>query len=372
MRALFRLPIVLLALAALSACAQPALAPAPTSTPSPTLAPTSTSAAASPSPTPSQPLRAAAESRHLMIGAAADPNHIRQDPAYAAALAREFSALTPENALKFGPLRPTQSTYNFADADFLVEFAQAHDMRVRGHTLVWHNQLPDWLTSGTFTRDQLIAILRDHIMTVVGRYRGRISTWDVVNEAVDERGAELRQTVWSQGVGPDYIDMAFRFAHQADPAAKLFYNDYGGEDLGPKSDGIYNLVKDMKARGVPIDGVGLQSHFILGEVPPSADVDANIKRLSALGLQVQITELDIRTTLPADDAALRRQAGAYRDYLKVCLSNPSCTMFVTWGVTDRYSWIPQFYPGQGAALLFDDAAQPKPAYFALLDALSQK
>lgn len=370
MRSFLRIIVIGYALLALSACAAPPIPAAP-----PTLAPTALPPTATPTaaptvtPAPAQPLRAAAQAHNLLIGAAVDVTALRHDSTYAGTLAREFSAVTPENALKFGPLRPAQSTYDFDDADFLVDFAQAHSMQVRGHTLVWHNQLPGWLTGGTYTRDQLIAVLRDHISTVVGRYRGRISTWDVVNEGVDDTSGGLRDTLWLRGIGPDYIELAFRFAHEADPAARLFYNDYGAEGLGAKSDAVYALVRDLKSRGVPIDGVGLQSHFTRGDLPPLADLDANIKRLGALGLQVQVTELDIRTQLPATDIALRKQAGEYGSYLGVCLANPSCTMFVTWGFTDKYSWIPQFYPGLGAALPFDEAYHPKPAYHALLDAL---
>jgi endo-1,4-beta-xylanase len=325
-----------------------------------------------PVPTLAQSLRGAAFNRNILIGSAVDQDHIRRDPQYASTLGREFSAFTPENALKFGPLEPTRGTFKFDDADFLVNFAEANGMQVRGHTLVWHNELPQWLIGGKFSRDELIAIMHEHISTVVGRYRGRVYAWDVVNEAIDDQTGQLRETIWSMGIGPDYIDMAFRFAREADPNAKLIYNDYGDEGLGGKSDAIYALVKGMKGRGVPIDGVGLQSHFPLDGLPQAADVDANMKRLGALGLQVQITELDIRMAVPATGANLQRQADEYREYLQKCLANSNCTTFVMWGFTDKYSWIPSRYPGKGAAFIFDEQYQPKPAYRALQDVLEGK
>ena len=219
--------------------------------------------AVSPSPTPTgESLRDLAPRRGLAIGAAVDVSALRSDPVYAQILAQEFNMLTAENALKFGPLRPSRDSYDFSAADILVQFAQDHDMQVRGHTLVWHNQLPDWLTQGTFSREELSAILKEHILTVVGRYRGKIAAWDVVNEAVGDNG-QMRDTFWLRGIGPEYLDLAFQWAHEADPQAKLFYNDYNGEGLGSKSDAIYRLLKELLQRRVPVDGVGLQMHLTL-------------------------------------------------------------------------------------------------------------
>ncbi len=349
----------------LAACAP---MPGMASTPSPTIAIIESPRVA---PTLAQSLRGAAFDRKILIGAGgANPDPLRTDPAYGQTMAREFSALTPGNAMKFGPIHPAPDTYDFRDADAFVDFAQANAMQVRGHTLVWHDEQPKWLEQGTFTRDQLLAIMRDHIATVVGRYRGRIYAWDVVNEAINDDGT-MRESFWYKTIGPDYIDQAFRFAHEADPNAKLIYNDYAAEGSGTKSDAVYAMVKGMKERGVPIDGVGLQSHFTI--TPPRlADIDANIKRLSALGLDVHITELDVRLRLPADAAALAQQASVYRDYLRMCLANSNCRMFVLWGFTDKYSWIPGKFPGFGAGLIFDEQYDPKPAYYAMMDVLNGK
>ncbi len=276
--------------------------------------------------------------------------------------------LTPENAMKFGPLRPGQDRYSFSDADSIVDFAETHGMPVRGHTLAWHNQLPTWLTGGTWTRDELTKILQEHITTVVGHYRGRVMAWDVVNEAIGDDGS-LRSTIWSQTIGPEYIEMAFRWAHEADPDALLFYNDYGGEGLGRKSDAIYTLVQDLVQRGVPIHGVGLQMHVSLDQYPDPGDVAANMERLSALGLEVHITEIDVRIKEPVTEEKLEMQAHIYQDMLQVCLSAQGCNAFVLWGFTDRHSWIPHFFSGYSAGLIFDEAYQPKPAYYALEAAL---
>lgn len=349
---------------------------APTSTPSPTLTPSATpTITATPKPTVvptlAQSLRGAAFNRKILIGAAVNVDALKKDSEYAATLAREYNLVVAENAMKWKALRPSQTTFNFGDADYLVSFAQANGMQVRGHNLAWHNSIPDWLSRGNFSRDQLIAILREHITTVVSRYRGKIVAWDVVNEAIDDQTGNLRETLWSKGIGADYIDMAFRFAREADPNAKLIYNDYNAEGMGKKSDAVYTLVKGMKERGIPIDGVGLQSHFTLNP-PQMQSIDANMKRLGALGLEVEITELDVRIPAPATDANLSKQAQIYREYLQTCFTNENCQMFLTWGFTDKYSWIPSAYPGSGAALIFDEQYQPKLAYRAMMDVLSEK
>ncbi|MEM2167923.1 MAG: endo-1,4-beta-xylanase [Candidatus Bathyarchaeia archaeon] len=307
------------------------------------------------------PLRSIAEKCGIYIGAAVERG-LLNIPDYAQILKREFNILTTENALKFGPVHPQPNTYSFGDADYIINFAESNRMKVRGHTLVWHHQLPDWVTQGKYAREEWINILREHIMTVVGRYRGRIYAWDVVNEAIDDSGI-LRDTVWLRNIGPEYIEMAFRWAHEADPQALLFYNDYGAEGLNAKSDAIYNLVKGLLEKGVPIHGVGLQMHTSLENPPSPEEVAANIKRLNELGLEVHITEMDVRIKMPAKWEDLIKQAEIYRDILRVCLSADNCKAFVMWGFTDKYSWIPGSFSGYGAALIFDESYMPKPAYY---------
>jgi len=311
-------------------------------------------------------LRTLAQARGIYVGAAVAITPLRYEPRYTEALKREFNMITAENAMKIAAIRPNRQTFNFKDADAILSFAQANQMQVRGHTLVWHKDLPGWLTGGNFSRDELMIILKEHIQTVVGHYKGRILAWDVVNEAVDENGAP-RDSLWRRVIGPDYIEMAFRWAHEADPQALLFYNDYGGEGLGPKSDAIYGLAQDLVKRGVPINGVGLQMHVTLGKAPKPEDVKANIERLSALDLQIHITELDvdIRDGTGTTAQRLAAQANVYRDVANVCLGSPACKALVMWGFTDRYTWIGNM------PLPFDKSYRPKPAYVALVEAFTR-
>jgi endo-1,4-beta-xylanase len=344
--------------------------PAATPTTVPTTGPTSVpTAAATPSANGEQ-LRDLAARRRFYVGAAVSIDALRSEPAYAELLARTYNQVTPENVMKFGPIHPARDRFNWNDADALVAFAEEHGMRVHGHTLVWHQQLPSWVTQGNMTADQARAALQDHITQVVGRYKGRIAEWDVVNEAFTDDGSP-RQTVWRKLIGPEYIELAFRWAHQADPDAKLFYNDYNGEELNAKSNAIYELVRDLKQRGVPIDGVGMQMHITLAGRPDTKRLAENMRRLGDLGLAVHVSEMDVRLPTPADAAALRTQARAYREVLQVCLAAPNCGEFTTWGFTDKHSWVPGFYSGYGAALPFDELYAPKPAYTALIEELSK-
>ena len=314
-------------------------------------------------------MRSLANAHGILIGAAVASASLCSEPTYHETLTGEFNALTPENAMKFGPLCSSRGNYNFGEADAIVAMAEEHGMKVRGHTLVWHNQLPSWLTDRQWSRDELTGILHEHIATVAGHYRGRIWAWDVVNEAVEDDGS-LRNSLWLQSIGPEYIEMAFRWAHEADPDALLFYNDYSGEGLGTKSDAIYALVADLRKRGVPIDGVGLQMHIPLDGTPRPEDVAANMQRLAALGLQVHITEMDVRIPEPVTEEKLALQAQMYHKMLDVCLTAENCTAFETWGFTDSHSWIPEYFPGSGKALIFDEAYRPKPAFNEMMGTLA--
>jgi endo-1,4-beta-xylanase len=315
------------------------------------------------------PLRTSATAKGLFVGAAVNMTPFRNEPTYSETLRREFNLLVAENAFKFDALHPARTTFNFTDADALVAFAQANGMAIRGHTLVWHNQLPGWLTSGTFTRDEVIAIMRDHIMTVVGRYRGKILAWDVVNEAFEDGSGNLRtNSFWFQRIGPEYIAMAFQFAHEADPAAILYYNDFEAEGGGAKSDGVFNLVSGLVNQGVPIGGVGWQMHKV-NPFRISAANHTNAQRLGALGLEISITEMDVRIQLPSDAQELQQQALAYGDAVTFCLTEPNCAALVSWGFTDKFSWVPGVFSGFGDALMFDMGYQPKPAYTAMQNVL---
>jgi endo-1,4-beta-xylanase len=320
---------------------------------------------------PGQSLRALAEKRGIKIGAAVAVRPLRDDPGYREVLAREFNIVTSENALKFAPLRRTRERFDFSGADEIVSFARQHSMAVRGHTLVWHQALPAWLMEENFSRDQLMGILKEHITTVVSRYRGQIAAWDVVNEAVARDGS-MRDTLWRRALGDEYLELVFRWAHDADPQARLFYNDFDGEGLNQKAGAIYNLVKGLLNRGVPIHGVGLQMHIGLDSYPPPERVAANINRLAALGLEVHITEMDVKIQNGTGtmEERLAAQARVYRDMLRACLQASNLRAFVMWGVTDRYSWIPRHTGKPDAPLILDESARPKPAYYALAEVLS--
>ncbi len=329
---------------------------------------------------PDATLRQAAAARHILIGTAAASGYL-SEPEYANILGSEFSQLQAENEMKFGVIHPRPNSdpqpYNFRGADALVAFAQAHNMAVRGHTLVWHNQVPQWITKGNYSSIQLAKILHDHISMVMTRYSSKVYAWDVVNEAFNDDGS-MRHTIWydqpgiGSGAGTKYIEEVLRWAHAADPNAKLFYNDYDAEEINKKSDAVYAMAKDFKKRGVPLDGIGFQTHISLKFDDPAklASYARNLQRFADLGLELQITELDIRLadSTPASFAA---QAKLYGEITNLCVQQPSCKALQTWGFTDKHSWIPGFYKGQGWALLWDDNYQKKLAYAAVRDTLEK-
>lgn len=292
------------------------------------------------------------------------------DAPFAALMARECNIITAQSCLKFSATEPQQNQFNFGSPDALAQFCQQNNIQFRGHCLVWHQALSSWVTNGNFNRQQMLAILKNHISTVVGRYKGRIVEWDVVNEAIADTGSGLRSTVWRTRIGDDYLDSAFVYAHRADTNALLYYNDYGAEGLGKKANAVYSLVAGMKQRGVPIYGVGLQCHATAYSVSGSlAEMDANIKRLGALGLKVSITELDVSVPLPAYPQYFLQQGRDYKALMQVFLANrPVCKNFITWGLSDKYYWKPSTYLGD--PLLFDRSFKPKPAYDSLISVLT--
>jgi endo-1,4-beta-xylanase len=319
---------------------------------------------------PTAPLRASAAPREMLVGAAVSDQSLHTELPYARTLASEYNALTPENAMKWGTIHPAQDTYDFGPADAIVGFARAHRMAVRGHTLVWYREVPSWVTDRTWTRSELEQVLRDHIHAVVGHYRGEVAQWDVVNEAVDSEG-KLRDNVWLRAIGPKYIDLAFRWAHEADPAAKLYYNDFDLEVPGKKAQAVDKLVRGLVARGVPIDGVGIQGHQVTTRPRPRRGIETALRRYARMGLDVAITEFDVGINLPTDAAKLTQQAHAYRDALAACLAVDRCRTFVTWGFTDKHSWIPGVRPGYGDGLPFDASYGAKPAAEALRATLAR-
>ena len=316
---------------------------------------------------PTLGLRDHAEARGVRIGTAVDTSVLASDLRYRNIVAGEFSSVTPENVMKWEALEPRRDRLDFTQADRLVAFARRNDQVVHGHTLVWHNQLPAWLTQGSFTNAQLRDLLRQHIRDVVGHFKGRVHAWDVVNEAFNEDGT-LRDTIWLRALGPNYIAQAFRWAHRADPAAKLYINDYNVEGINPKSTAMFELVRDLRAEGVPIHGAGMQGHLSLQYGFPG-DLAQNLHRFAAIGVETAITEADVRMALPATPELLARQADYYTRMLQACLGERRCVSFTVWGFTDAHSWVPGWFQGEGAATPLDENYQPKPAYTALRDVL---
>ncbi|NUT53170.1 MAG: endo-1,4-beta-xylanase [Saccharothrix sp.] len=294
------------------------------------------------------------------------PDPFTKDTEYREVLAKEFSSVSAENQMKWEYIHPEQGRYNFGMADAIVKFAQRNRQVVRGHTLLWHSQNPAWLEQGDFTADQLREILHDHITTVVGRYKGKIQPWDVANEIFTDSGT-LRTTenIWIRELGPGIIADAFRWAHEADPQADLYFNDYGVESVNAKSNAYLALIKDLKAQGVPVHGFSAQSHLSTRYGFPG-DLETNLKRFADLGLGTAITELDVRMDLPADGKPtaemLAKQADYYNRTLVACLNVKGCDSFTIWGFTDKYSWVPVFFAGEGAATVMWEDFTRKPAY----------
>ncbi len=329
-------------------------------------------------------LRAHAAEHGMLVGCAVVPEKLDGEPDYARTVAEQASILVPENALKWGPLRPTPDQYDFRKADDVVVFALSHDQKVRGHNLCWHEALPSWF-AGTVTKDNAAQFLTQHILTVAGRYAGKLHSWDVVNEAIDVKSGRadgLRDSPWLQLAGPGYIELAFRTARQADATALLTYNDYGIELDTPeqidKRGQVMMLVRRLKARGVPIDAVGVQSHLSAGDAP-GAGLQHFVRELREMGLQVFITELDVNDRKLADSVADRDAAVAktYRDYLTMMLAEPNVNVALTWGITDRYTWLngpkngrPDGKPER--PLPFDYDYSPTPAFFAERDAIDSR
>jgi GH35 family endo-1,4-beta-xylanase len=314
------------------------------------------------------PLRDAARTAGKLVGTAVQSS-LLADGRYAGVFSRHFNYVTAEYEMKWDPIEHTRGNNDFRAGDAIVGFAQGSGMHVKGHALIWHGSVPSWVNS--LSAADLRVAFETHIRSVAEHFRGRIYAWDVVNEAVADDGSGLRDTVFRQKLGDQYIADAFRIAHQADPQALLFYNDYGGEGLNQKSNRIYELVQTLKAQGVPIDGVGLQMHITASNPPNDASVASNMRRLAALGVSVNVSEMDVRIRdLPAQ-TKLEMQRSVYRSIVGVCVAEPRCDGVTFWGFTDAYSWIDAQF-GADDPLLFDDQYGAKPAYYGVLDALLRR
>lgn len=325
--------------------------------------------------------------RGILAGCAVGARQLH-DEAFQKLLAEQFDLVVAENAMKFGPLSPKPGEYNWTDADALVDFAQKHKMKVRGHNFVWHAQLPMWF-KGTATKDNAKKIMVDHINTVGGRYKGKMHSWDVVNEAInvsDGMPDGLRKSPWYELVGPEYLDIAYRTARQADPKAKLTYNEYGieddSEDNAKKRAATLALLKRFKNNGTPIDALGIQSHIHAGTGETyGKGMRELISGAKDLGLEVYLTEFDVNDDgVEADEPAARDRAVAavYKDYLDIALENTAVKAVLTWGVSDKDTWLNglkehrEKRPNRRQRPLpFDNDLKPTAPFFAMRDAFDK-
>ncbi len=319
---------------------------------------------------------------YFPIGVAVSPRSLKTEEA--ALITQQFNSMTPENCMKWEAIHPKENEYNFRDADSIAAFAQRNHMKLRGHTLCWHNQTPNWLfrnaDGSTVSREVLLQRLKQHITTVVNRYKGTVYAWDVVNEAISDKKDEyLRPSPWLSIIGEDYIAKAFEYAHEADPNAVLFYNDYN-ETSPVKRGKIYRLVKELKESGVPINGIGMQGHWAINE-PSMQQLDSTLQLFASLKLKLQITELDISVYHKEHDARERKpedndteftkereqkQMEAYKMCFQLFRKYRKALSGITfWNISDRHSWLDDFpvknrkdYP-----LLFDRNLKPKKAFW---------
>ncbi|MGD0292602.1 MAG: endo-1,4-beta-xylanase [Terracidiphilus sp.] len=334
-------------------------------------------------------LKEHAHKHGLMAGAAVVVHALQNDPALQRLITEQYGILVPESELKWRALRPAQDQFDFTQSNALFSFAKAHHLQVRGHTLVWHNSVPEWLKTES-SQLNVRQLLIDHIHTVVGRYRGRVHSWDVVNEAIlpaDALQDGLRKSFWFERVGPDYIEIAFHAAREADPHVRLTYNDYGVEYDNPEEAArrasIIALLHRLQQRNVPIDALGIQSHIKAGShFSIGKGLEEYIENARQMGLEVYLTEMDVNEDdLLFNDVKQRDEiiARTYRDFLDVALANPAVKAMLTWGLSDRRSWLndgPTHHRKQPnrpqRSLPFDRDYRPKKAFFAIRDSFDAR
>jgi endo-1,4-beta-xylanase len=287
------------------------------------------------------------------------------DPRSQRLIGRRYGSVTPENEMKMNALQPERGRFSFARADAIVALAERNGQEVRGHALVWHRQIPAWITGRAWTRPELLGVLREHVRAVVSHFRGRVAEWDVINEPL-AAGGGLRDNIWLRVIGPDYIDEALRAARASDPDARLLVNEFNAERPGPKLEGLRALVRGLRERGTPLDGVGLQGHARTDWHPTPAELTATMRGFTLQGLTVSVTELDVATDRSPGSLAerLALQSKVYGIYGAVCAGTPGCRGLTVWGLTDPDSWLGP----QALALPFDANYSPKPAWGALVTA----
>ncbi|KAI0727389.1 endo-1,4-B-xylanase [Fomitopsis betulina] len=282
---------------------------------------------------------------------------------------QHFGQITPGNSMKWDATEPEPNQFTFIEGDQIANLAKSNGQLLRAHNLVWHEQLPSWVTSSNFNATGLTNVIETHIANVAGHYKGQPYAWDVVNEPLNDDGS-FRQDVFFDTIGENYISIALNAAHAADPNAKLYINDFGIESTGTKATAMQNLVKTLKSNNVPIDGIGMESHFIVGEVPTT--LAENFQAFADLGVEVAITELDIRMTLPETAELLEQQKTDFYNVVNACLQVSACVGVTVWDWTDKFSWVPSTFAGQGAATPFDSNFVEKPAFDGIVEALADQ
>jgi len=311
-----------------------------------------------------QTLRSLADGRGFHIGVAVQARYLKEDD-YKELLIAQCNTITPENEMAFDVIHPDLDQYNFTPADTIAAFAQGNNVSLRGRSLVWEQQLPMWLTQGSFSKEELKQILHDHIYSVMGHYQGQVYAWDVVNEAIDTDGL-FKNTIWLDGIGLEYIALSFRWAHEADPNALLFYNDSWGKNMDKKFMAVAVLAEGLLKQNVPINGVGIQVNTSIDNPPNPQELSNIINRINALGLKVHITEIDVDINGGHGESTLKQQALIYYQVVNACLTAANCDTLMVGGLTDKYSQQPELAP-----FLFDKDGNPKPSYYAILSSLSQ-
>ncbi|KAH6691484.1 glycoside hydrolase superfamily [Plectosphaerella plurivora] len=306
------------------------------------------------------------------FGSALGEGSINSDTQYRNILAnnQEFGQVVPENGQKWESVQRVRGTFNYQQGDISASFARQNNQLLRCHALVWHSQLPTWVSQGSWTRATLTLVIETHINNVMGHYRGQCYHWDVVNEAADDNGG-LRDSIFSRTFGSDFLAISFRAARAADPSAKLYYNDYNLEYNGAKTNTVVQFIQTIQAAGAPIDGVGFQGHLIVGSTPSRANLATVLRRFTALGVEVAYTEVDIRhPSMPPSQSGLVTQGNDFANVVGSCLDVAGCIGVTTWGYTDKYSWVPSTFQGTGAALLYDQNFSKKPAWTSVSSVLA--
>lgn len=285
-------------------------------------------------------------------------------------LKENCSVLVAENCMKWATVRPTKKLWNWSDVDNLVKFAQENGMDVKWHTLFWHNQNSPVVAS-IKTKEDALALMDEYIETVMTRYKGKIKEYDVVNEMFNEDGS-FRDTPWYRAIGKEYIEHALIKAREADADALLFLNEFNNEEAGhPKADAMYNLAKELKEKGVPLDGIGMQLHLDASLYFNPDGIRENVRRYADLGLQVSFSEVDVRIPTSNPEEWRGKQQEVYETLLRIALEEPNVTSFIMWGFTDKQSWVPSTFPGTGEALPYDAKLNPKPLYEGMKNILKE-